>query len=100
MFPLRDSTHLNTSHNGILYKIISAISKKQRIFLLFSANNYLACNLFTALVNLDFFLAAVFLCKIPFETALSHNWYAFDNADFKASASSAFASSNTFLTAV
>lgn len=34
--------------------------------------NY-AINLFMAFVNLDFFLEAVFLCKIPFETALSHN---------------------------
>ena len=42
----------------------------------------------------------MFLCKTPFDTALSNNWYAFDNAEFKASLSSAFASSNTFLTAV
>ena len=49
--------------------------------------NYSANNLFTARVNLDFFLEAVFLCKIPFETALSHNWYAFDKATFKFSSS-------------
>ena len=35
--------------------------------------NYFVCNLLTARVNLDFFLAAVFLCKTPLETALSHN---------------------------
>ena len=40
----------------------------------FSENqNYSANNFFAAKVNLDFFLDAVFLCKIPFETALSHN---------------------------
>ena len=42
----------------------------------------------------------MFLCKIPLETALSHSWYAFDNAVFNASLSSPCASSRTFLTAV
>ena len=38
-----------------------------------------------AFVNLDFFLEAVFLCKIPFETALSHSLYAWDKAELIAS---------------
>ena len=36
-------------------------------------NYFAAYNLLTAKVNLDFFLAAVFLCKTPLLTALSHN---------------------------
>ncbi len=34
---------------------------------------YFARSLLAATVSLDFFLEAVFLCKIPFETALSQS---------------------------
>ena len=48
----------------------------------------------------DFLRLAVFLCKIPFETALSHNLYKLDNSSFKASEFFSLASLITFLTAV
>ena len=53
-----------------------------------------------ARTSLDFFLAAVFLCKIPLETALSHNWYALEIAAFKASLSSPSAKARAFFKAV
>ena len=38
-----------------------------------NTKNYFVCNLLTATVKRDFLRAAVFLCKTPFDTALSHN---------------------------